>query len=250
MEAASFNLEAKYKDSKLELAKSLVKSLESGDEVEAEKTIHELTRSYESYIFQEIGKLTRELHDALGFCRDEKRLADITKNEIPDARDRLNYVITKTEESAHKTLDIIDNLLPIATELSDESDAMKKDWQRFKRREMKVEEFRELSVELEAFLGTACTHAGKIKSDLNDVMVAQDYQDITGQIIRKVITLVQEVEDKLVSVIRNATAESGVVAGSKLKSISAEGPQIKGENDPNVMSGQDDVDDLLSSLGF
>lgn len=252
MEAATLNLETNYKSGRLELAKTLVQSLEKGDEVHAEHAIHELTKSYESYIFQEIGKLTRELHDALGFCRDEKRLSDITRNEIPDARDRLNYVITKTEESAHKTLDIIDNLLPISEELLNESNTMQKDWQRFKRREMNVEEFRELSTELEAFLGTACSHAAKIKSDLNDLMVAQDYQDITGQIIRKVITLVQEVEEKLVGVIRNASIESakGTDTGTRLKSIEAEGPQINAEGDSNIMSGQDDVDDLLSSLGF
>lgn len=252
MEAAKLELDTKFKCDRLDLAKSLVQSLESGDDVNAEHKIHELTKSYESYIFQEIGKLTRELHDALGFCRDEKRLSDITQNEIPDARDRLNYVITKTEESAHRTLDIIDNLLPISEDLLNESNTMQKDWQRFTRREMNVEEFRELSTELDAFLGTACSHAAKIKSDLNDLMVTQDYQDITGQIIRKVITLVQEVEEKLVGVIRNASFESAKESDTdaKLKSIEAEGPQINAEADPNIMSGQDDVDDLLSSLGF
>jgi len=248
MEAATIDLEARYKDGRLTLAKSLVRSLESGDEANAERTINELTKSYESYIFQEIGKLTRELHDALGVCRDERRLTDITRNEIPDARDRLHYVITKTEESAHKTLDIIDNLLPISEELWHESSAMYQDWQRFKRREMNVDEFRELSASLEKFLGCACTHAEKIKHDLNDAMVAQDYQDLTGQIIRKVITLVQEVEDKLVGVIRNASADSKKTV-SRLMSITAEGPQIHTDA-PNVMTGQDDVDALLSSLGF
>ena len=250
MEAATLNnLETKYKNGRLELAKSLVRSLENGEDDKAEQTIHELTKSYESYIFREIGKLTRELHDALGYCRDEKRLAELTRNEIPNARDRLNYVIKKTEESAHKTLDIIDNLVPISEELAHESNMMRADWQRFKRREMKVEEFRELSAELEVFLGTACSHAEKIKSDLKDVMVAQDYQDITGQIIWKVINLVQEVEDKLVGVIRNASADTGKVS-NRLKTVAAEGPQINTHDEPDIMSGQDDVDELLSSLGF
>ncbi|MFQ5659263.1 MAG: protein phosphatase CheZ [Gammaproteobacteria bacterium] len=247
MEAATVDLEVQYKDSRLTLARSLVVSLESGDDVSAESAIGELTKSYESYIFQEVGKLTRELHDTLGFCRDEQRLAQITQNEIPDARERLNYVIQKTEESAHRTLDIVENLLPISTELENESDSMQKEWQRFKRREMDVEEFRKLSTRLESFLDSACSSAVRIKQDLNEVMLGQDYQDLTGQIIRKVIDMVQEVEDKLVGVMRHASKEVTVV--KSVKNIEVEGPQIHNDK-PNVMSGQDDVDDLLSSLGF
>ena len=248
MEAASLDLKEEYQDNRLILAKLLLSSLEEGDEEKAENAINELTQTRESYIFQEIGKLTRELHDALGFCKEEKKIENITLEEIPDARQRLNYVITKTEESAHRTMDIIENLLPISDELEKVSDTMKQDWQRFTRREMDVEEFRKLSTRLEEFFGTACNNASRIKKDLNELMLSQDYQDLTGQIIRKVIKLVTDVEDKLVNVIRHARSDTETECVDN--NIEAEGPQIDGENKPNVISGQDEVDDLLSSLGF
>lgn len=256
MEAETVELVAKVKDDKLELARAVVDSLEDGDELKAELAVNQLGRLYESQLFQEVGKLTRELHDALGSCRDDQRITSLTEQEIPDARERLNYVIKKTEESANRTLDIVEGLLPISNQMKEESENMQKDWQRFTKREMDAEEFRKLSVRIEKYFGAACDNAARVKQDLNDVMLAQDFQDITGQIIRQVINLVQEVEDKLVSVIRNAKGvprndEFDVKQrNEKSGSAKAEGPQINAENNPDVMSAQDDVDDLLSSLGF
>lgn len=251
MEAAPLKTVIPVVDDQLEIARSLVSSLESGDQLDADKRLSELTRSYQSEMFQEIGKLTRDLHDALGHCQNEKRLVDITNNEMPDARDRLSYVISKTEESAHKTMDLIENLMPISSELEQESKNMQDDWARFKRREMDVEEFRKLSAKLESFLGTACSNAERIRNDLTSVMLGQDYQDLTGQIIRKVIQTVQDVEGKLVDVIRHAKDEPATTEEEEHEmQIRAEGPQINTEGKANVMVDQDDVDDLLSSLGF
>lgn len=256
MEAATIKLEAQVKDDRLELARAVIACLEDGDELKAELAVNRLSKLYESQLFQEVGKLTRELHDALGSCRDDQRITSLTEQEIPDARERLNYVIKKTEESANRTLDIVEGLLPISNQMAEDSENMQKDWQRFTRREMDVEEFRKLSLRIEKYFGTACDNAARVKQDLNDVMLAQDFQDITGQIIRQVINLVQEVEDKLVSVIRKAKGESQNEGfdvkkkNEKSGSAKAEGPQINAENNPDVMSAQDDVDDLLSSLGF
>lgn len=250
MGAVSANLEADYKDTRLELARSLVQKLEHGDEKGVEQAIGELTRGHESHLFQEIGKLTRELHDSMGFCRGDERIASLSQQEFPDARERLNYVITKTEDSANRTLDIIENLLPVSDALAEQAGDLQQAWQRFVRREMSVDEFRELSARLEKYLGTVGSHAQKIKQDLSDIIMAQDYQDLTGQIIRQVINLVQEVEDKLVNVIRSAKRDIAPPKEKPERDIKAEGPQINKEDDPNVMSGQDEVDDLLSSLGF
>ncbi len=114
---------------------------------------------------------------------------------------------------------------------------------------MSVEDFRALSSRLEEYFDKVSNGSIKLKGDLAELMVAQDYQDLTGQIIRKVIVLVQEVEDKLVGVIRDAKPVSNDSKASG-KKVVAEGPQINSAENPEVMSGQDDVDDLLSSLGF
>ena len=236
-------------DMRLSLAKSLVSNLEQGNISEVDQIINSLTTQHESVLFQEIGKLTRQLHDALGTFRDDERIANIAENRIPDARERLNYVIDRTEESAHRTLNAVEEALPIANELEENGKAMREAWAKFTRREMNVDEFKQMSKRIEKFLEDVEVDAKHLNKGLSDVMMAQDFQDLTGQIIRQVIQLVQDLEEGLVSVIKKS---SRVAANSEQceKDIEAEGPQVNKKDNPDVMSGQDDVDDLLSSLGF
>tara|TARA_R110002095_G_scaffold2228_1_gene9299 strand:- start:12 stop:752 length:741 start_codon:yes stop_codon:yes gene_type:complete len=235
-------------DTRLCLAKSLVSNLEQGNRDEVDQLIKNLTSQHESILFQEVGKLTRQLHDALGSFRDDERISNLAENRIPDARERLNYVIERTEESAHRTLNAVEEALPIAHDLEESGSIMRKEWAKFTRREMKAEEFRQMSKRIEGFLESVEVDAKQLNKGLSDVMMAQDFQDITGQIIRQVIELVQDLEEGLVSVIKKSGRMANV--SEVTKNIAAEGPQVNKENDPNVMSGQDDVDDLLSSLGF
>ena len=248
MDAATTNSEV-VNDERLQLALSLVTALEQGNEDVAEKSITELTRNYENSLFNEIGKLTRKVHDALGYCGDDARISEIAKHEIPDAQERLRYVIEKTEDSANRTLDIAEKLLNDSGVLADEAGKMKNEWQRFSRREMSVEEFRELSHRLKGFLDKIGCDAENFRSDISDLMVAQDFQDLTGQVIKQVIDLVQEVENKLVSMIRSVGQEKTATVGP-VKDTKVEGPQVNAVDKANVVNNQDDVDDLLSSLGF
>jgi chemotaxis protein CheZ len=236
-------------DMRLSLAQSLVSNLEQGNSEEVEKIINSLTNQQESILFLEVGKLTRQLHDSLSEFRGDDRIPQLAENKIPDARERLNYVIEKTEESAHRTLNAVEEALPIAHELEENGSAMREEWAKFTRREMDAEEFRQMSKHIESFLESVEGDAKYLNKRLSDVMMAQDFQDITGQIIRQVIDLVQDIEESLVSVIKNSGRTANVVQDED-KNIRAEGPQINKQDDPEVMSGQDDVDDLLSSLGF
>jgi chemotaxis protein CheZ len=234
-------------DMRLSLAKSLVVNLEQGNTAEVDQLIGNLANQHESVLFQEVGKLTRQLHDSLAVFGKDALFPDLAENRIPNARERLKFVIEKTEESAHRTLNSVEEALPIAHDLEENGSNMRQDWAKFTRREMNAEEFRQMSKRIEVFLETVEADAKHLNKGLSDIMMAQDFQDITGQIIRQVIELVQEMEESLVNVIRNT--------GTKTKSdndrnIVAEGPQINQEDNPDIMSGQDDVDDLLSSLGF
>lgn len=237
-------------DMRLSLAKSLVSNLENGNISEVDQLIKSLNSQHESMLFQEIGQLTRQLHDALGSFRDDERISNMAENCIPDARERLNYVIERTEESAHRTLNAVEEALPIAHVLEENGSAMREAWAKFTRREMDAEEFRQMSKRIENFLESVEGDAKHLNKGLSDVMMAQDFQDLTGQIIRQVIDLVQDLEEGLVSVIKKSSRAGTAVAEETTPGITAEGPQINKEDDPNVMSGQDDVDDLLSSLGF
>ncbi len=235
-------------DMRLSLAKSLVSSLEQGDIEETDKIMNNLLSQHESVLFQEVGKLTRQLHDTVGSFNHDDRITELAQHRIPDAHERLNYVMDKTEESAHRTLSAIEEALPVANELETDGTAMREEWKRFTRREMNVTEFREMSKKIDVFLENIEQDAKFLNGKLSDIMMAQDFQDLTGQIIRQVITLVQDIQDSLVNVIK----KSGRVNTdtSMQKDIKAEGPQVNKEDNPDVMSGQDDVDDLLSSLGF
>ena len=235
-------------DMRLSLAKSLVSNLEQGNSSEVDHILKNLLNQHESMLFQEVGKLTRQLHDSLGIFRDDERISHLAENRIPDARERLNFVIDKTEESAHRTLAAVEEALPIASDLAANGTAMHEEWNRFTRREMNVDEFKEMSKRISSFLASVESDAKQLNKGLSDIMMAQDFQDLTGQIIRQVISLVQDLEENLVTVIK----KTGRVVNSSEgeKNITAEGPQINQEDNPEVMSGQDDVDDLLSSLGF
>ncbi len=241
-------------DLSLAQARKLVAELEAGNGDAAASLVEDLAKSRESGLFHELGKMTRDLHEALNSFQLDSRMADLASVDIPDAKERLNYVITMTEDAANKTLGAVEETLPVAENMQRQARELHDKWTRFRSKEMSVEEFRELSKEVDTFLAFTVDSASKVNSNLSDVMMAQGFQDLTGQVIRKVITLVKEVEDNLVTLVR--------ISGQRFKQPDesktakqcdsrGHGPQVPGvDKGTDVVSGQDDVDDLLSSLGF
>ena len=245
--------DAEVKQRCLAQARALIEHLEAGNEREVDHLLDELTRAREGTLFQELGRLTRDLHEALNNFRLDTRISEITEKDIPDAKDRLTYVISMTEQAANRTLDVVEQSLPVSEQLARGAVALTESWERFRRREMEAGEFREMSRRIGAFLHQVEDDASRLRASLSEVLMAQDFQDLTGQIIRRVITLVQEVEDNLVGLIRMSgqkmLARNTASEGSGPDTV-PNGPQIPGRAGPDVVSGQDAVDDLLSSLGF
>ncbi len=244
-------------EARLARARALVAALEQGDEQEADRVLDEIGRVRQSVLFQEIGRLTRQLHDALTAFTLDARLAQLTEQEMPDARERLNYVITMTEQAANTTLNVVDEVLPMVAELSDKTASLSQRWQRFLQRQMPYDEFRELSRDITVFLGSLEQGLQRVQGQLNEVLMAQSFQDLTGQIIRRVIELVQQVEQSLLQLIRFAAQQKGYSApkakddeAKDAKKVEAEGPVVPGVDKAEALSSQDEVDDLLSSLGF
>jgi chemotaxis protein CheZ len=236
------------------LACQLIECVDQGDEAGTASAIDELTKLRELELFRELGALTRDLHEALKSFRVDTRIGEIAETEIPDARERLNHVISVTEQAAHRTLTAVETSLPLVDELGSTAHELAERWQRFRQRELSADEFRELSRDVAAFLQLAEAHGAGLQRSLTDALMAQDYQDITGQIIRRVISLVQEVEDSLVELVRISGArfaeEKPKPADTPEQDINkGHGPAVPGQ-DAGVVTGQDEVDDLLSSLGF
>lgn len=234
-------------DDNIARVRDLLACMEKGHEEDAIEIIDELTTIRETELYQDMGKLTRELHDAIANFGMDDRIATMAEHSIPDARERLRYVISKTDEAANTTLEAVEESIPICADLNDEALKLHALWQKFTNRELNADEFRQLSKDINNFFLRTYS-LDKVKGHLTDVLLAQEYQDLTGQIIKKVINLVGEVEDNLVNLIK-LTGATGKTK-EKESSKSLDGPPVPGLAHADTVSGQDEVDDLLSSLGF
>ncbi|AZG36967.1 MULTISPECIES: protein phosphatase CheZ [Shewanella] len=235
----------------LEQAQELVELLTSGNQAEADDYIRELATPLQRELFEEVGKLTRQLHSALKDFQVDNRLSELANTEIPDARERLNYVIDMTEQAANKTMDAVEECLPLADTIISNIQSVTPMWDKLMRRDIELGEFKSLCHDVQQFMSHSEHDSNRLRELLNQILMAQDFQDLTGQMIRRVIDLVREVETNLVSMLTvfgdNASELLPTINDNK---IEAEGPIMHAERREDVVTGQDEVDDLLSSLGF
>ncbi|MFC4699905.1 protein phosphatase CheZ [Glaciecola siphonariae] len=248
----------------LEEAKALVAHLESDEIESANNIVHSITLRESTELFSEVGKLTRQLHDSLSNFQLDERISSLTKLQIPDARSRLEYVIEETEKAANSTMDAVERSMPIAEALNGRLSSVLPEWKKLMSRQIELGEFKSLCLDLDKLLSDAHEDSATLNSMLTEVLMAQGYQDLTGQVIRRVIELVKDVEESLVDMLsafseeeaKKERHEKGVEKVSAQPSeksddkVKAEGPIIDAANRDDVAQSQDDVDDLLSSLGF
>jgi chemotaxis protein CheZ len=234
----------------VERLNELGEALKQGNDDEANRLIGELTTLRESALFLELGKLTREIHESINSFTDDERVVELAQEEIPDAKERLNFIITKTEEAAHKTMTAAERAMDVVDNFVTEANSIQQRWSRFRNREMSKSDFLALSEDLDRFFGSINEESHKVKSEMTDIMMAQDYQDLTGQMIKQVITMVQEVEEKLVRLVAISGANLAPKVKAKEDGSLAHGPQLPTADKAEVATSQDDVDDLLASLGF
>lgn len=233
----------------LNRARQLVEHLESGNVDAATGVLDELTLLRESELFKEVGKLTRQVHDALVNFEFDETVQSLASCDISDAKERLNYVITMTSQSANRTLNAVEEAFPPCERMAEEACRLNEEWQRFMRREMNVDDFRLISRDIGAFLADTEQSVSRLKDNLNEVLMAQEFQDLTGQIINRVIRLVEDVESGLVRLIR-ITGSAKAQSTSESQEDYLAGPQVPTIMSSSAVNSQDEVDDLLSSLGF
>lgn len=242
-------------------AAQLVEKLQADDYDQASELIHRLMEARDKHIFNSVGQLTRALHNAIiNFHVDvdlDSNPPEVSGSEIRDASDRLNYVMELTQRAANKTMDKVEAVAPMALNLGQEAQRLREQWHKLKRREISKEEFKVLYDQMGDFLDQMDDGTKQLNGGLQDIILEQGYQDLTGQVLTKVIGLITNVETELVQLMRIAGQVEAVtgLAGEELvnsteKNTHAEGPQIHAGKRTDVVSGQDEVDDLLSSLGF
>lgn len=247
-------------------AKLLTEKLQGDHYEDASQLIHAMLEARDRHIFQTVGRLTRGLHNAIVNFHVDADLSKepplVASSEIRDASNRLSYVIELTQKAAEKTMDIVEESAPIAMNMGQEARVLRDQWLRLKRRDMGADEFRALYTRMEEFLGQMTIGTEQLGKNLQEIILEQGFQDLTGQVLKRVIGLINEVEQDLVSLVRMAgqveeitglTPDANVETHEALKNkrkAEAEGPQINPKGRADVVSGQDEVDDLLSSLGF
>ena len=238
----------------LEEARQLVTYLEQGDNAAARTLLETVSMKQSEELFAEVGKLTRQLHDSLNNFQLDERIAGLVKDDMPDAQARLAYVIEETERAANTTMDAVEASMPIAESLAQRIDTITPEWKKLMSRQIELGEFKALCMDLDKLLTDASSESEKLTSLLTEVLMAQGYQDLTGQVIRRVIELVKEVEDSLVNMLtmfgETESDSAPEVKKTEVSGVEAEGPILNAGDRDDVVKGQDDVDDLLSSLGF
>ena len=197
-------------------------------------------------VMNRIGHLTRTLHDALRELGYD-RLLEKTAQEIPNARDRLSYVATMTEQAATRALNAIEAAQPIQDQLEKESKRLSGEWNRLFDKQLSVDEFKTLVESTRAYLDDVPKQTSVTNGHLLEIMMAQDFQDLTGQVIKKITELAQNMEQQLVNLLVD------MVPADKRGEIDTgllNGPVVNAATGGEVVTSQDQVDDLLGSLGF
>lgn len=197
-------------------------------------------------VFNRLGHMTRQLHDALRELGLDASLQEAAQ-AIPDARQRLDYIAQMTEQAASRVLNATDIARPLQDRIQQKSAVLRARWDEVFAGKVSPEDFRLLSIETRDFLGEAEADSTATGAQLLDIMMAQDFQDLTGQVIKRVLQTARALESQLLEVLLE-TAPAAVkveCAGSLMN-----GPVIDGKAADGIVTNQEQVDDLLESLGF
>src|SRR6201996_1040688 len=222
---------------------ALNEALRNEDEKAFFAAVDHIVQMREPGMFGELRKLTGDLQKALERFSIESKLADFAENEIPDARARLNHVISMTDEAAHHTLDLVEQSGPLAERTSKAAATLIDMINAYRAQSTGVQGFEGVARSIdayvpvvravEAFLPAARADSELIRRNLADVLLAQGYQDLTGQIIRSVMKLVAELEKALSSLasLSGDVVEHATMGESASKGV---GPAVPGVNKGDI----------------
>lgn len=198
-------------------------------------------------VFNRIGHMARVLHDTLGQLGYDK-LLEKTVSAIPDAKDRLAYVANLTEQAACRVLNATDVASPLVDDIGNAAQSLSTRWDTVFANQMSTAEFRQLAIDTRAYLKEQVPEkTGAVHAQLTEIMMAQDFQDLTGQVIKKIVALAQELESGLMGLLLEVVPDTKRT--DEVESL-MNGPVINSEGRADVVVNQEQVDDLLESLGF
>jgi chemotaxis protein CheZ len=192
-----------------------------------------------------IGHLARQMREDMRELGLDKGIARVTE-AIPDARERLNYVAQMTERAAERALNAVDIAQPIQEGLSKNAKSLTDRWDVWFSSALALDDARELVIDTRSYLSGVPQQVSATHAQLMEIMMAQDFQDLTGQVVKKMMDMIQDMETQLLQLlIDNSPLDKRPEANSGLLN----GPSIRPGN-PEAVENQNQVDDLLASLGF
>lgn len=190
-------------------------------------------------IFQQLGAITRQLHNTLHELGVMPHL-QVAADGLPDARSRLTYIAKKTADAAEKVLNSVDQAKADHQHISEET--------RLIAAAIVSDPVRAVaSGSVMNFVGDVERATARIDQHLTDIMLAQDFHDLTGQVVAKVVSLATELESSLVKLLVQAAPPE---QAHKVETAVLNGPVVNPEGRTDVVQNQSEVDDLLASLGF
>lgn len=198
-------------------------------------------------IIARIGSLTRMLRDSLRELGLDQAIAEAAE-AIPDARDRLDYVVQMTAQAAERALNSVEASQPHQDAMEKEAKALTQRWDEWFDNPIELSDARELVTDTRQFLRDVPGHTSFTNAQLLDIMMAQDFQDLTGQVIKRMMDVIQEIERQLLMVLLENIPEQSARPKRENESL-LNGPQVD-TSKAGVVASQDQVDDLLDSLGF
>jgi len=198
-------------------------------------------------VYSRVGQLTRQLYDTLRQLGYDGSLQAVVQKDIPDTRERLAYIANLSEQAATRTLNALEKIRPLQDSLEDQARMLDRRWALLYANRLDVGEFRQLAGDTHEFMREIPQRARKSHAHLHEIMMAQEFQDLTGQVINKVVALAQKMEQEMLQLLVTAIpAEIRVGGAGDL----LDGPVIDPARRDDVAATQEQVDRLLESLGF
>jgi chemotaxis protein CheZ len=197
-------------------------------------------------VINSVGLLTRQLHDTLAELGFDRHLREAAAGALPDARQRLAYVVTLTEQAASRSLNAVELATPVQEKLAADALVLAANWDSIFRCESDVGQFRKVAEATRDYLHTVPQRTQTTREQLREIVMAQEFQDLTGQVLKRITELATNLETQLLKLLVE-NSPTPVRHSDALGLLN--GPQI-GAGTADVAANQAQVDELLESLGF
>ena len=230
--------------SKAECIQALTEALQKNDRDAFVAALNDLNKTASIEIINDVREVADNLQSALEQFRQDSRLVDLAENQVPDARQRLSYVLKLTDDAAHQTIDLIDKSSPVIEKIASGAEKLLGD-------ELETGgQFRATKKDVTLYLAETIENSKTLRDNLHSVLMAQEFQDLSGQVIRNVMKLTDELENVLGTLISIGNLKDTENLPKIERSTNGNGPLIPGLDNSGAVGNQQDIDSMLSDLGL